>query len=217
MTSTLGSLLLLVSTAQVLVGGFGLAGVPEALVKCVQQKGVRDLLVVSNEVGTPDYGVGLWHGQMKRVVLSYVGANRVIEKEFLDGNIELELTPQGTLAGFMTQAVSDLILLIQLYVGAERIRAGGAGIPAFYTPAGFGTWHHTGGIPIKIQKPRCGSKLFFYILRFFLRLLLVGDENSDVGIVSQPKEARQFAGKGYVLEEAITGDFALIKVTIFAN
>lgn len=97
---------------QVLVGGFGLAGVPEALIQCVKEKGTRDLNVVSNEVGTPDYGVGLWIGQMRRVALSYVGANRVVEKQFLDGEIELELTPQGTLAGISRSFVHCALAII---------------------------------------------------------------------------------------------------------
>lgn len=151
-----------------------MAGVPENLVKAVKENGAKDLVVISNECGTPDHGIGIWENQIKRISLSYVGANRVMEKRFLDGDVELELTPQGTLA--------------------ERIRAGGAGIPAFYTPAGFGTWVHTGGIPIRIGKK-----------------LSEGGKSQSNTIVSQPKESREFNGKGYVLEEAIRGDFALIK------
>lgn len=135
------------------MGGFGLAGVPEALIKCVARKGVTGLTVVSNEVGTPDHGIGLWDGQMDRVTLSYVGSNRVMELKFLNGEIELELTPQGTLAGtgrvLPNQSGPTLTVLLST---VERLRAGGAGIPAFYTPAGFGTWHHTGGIPIRIRR-----------------------------------------------------------------
>jgi 3-oxoacid CoA-transferase len=159
---------------KVLVGGFGMAGIPENLCRAVANMPVKDLIVISNECGTPDAGVGLWIDKIKRISLSYVGANRVMEKKFLDGEVELELTPQGTLA--------------------ERIRAGGAGIPAFYTPAGFGTWVHTGGIPIRIQKK-----------------LSEGTGKNGGSEVSQPKESREFNGKGYVLEEAITGDFAFIK------
>ena len=90
------------------MGGFGLAGVPEALIKCVARKGVTGLVVVSNEVGTPDHGIGLWDGQMDRVTLSYVGSNRVMEQKFLNGEIELELTPQGTLAGMRPHVIPAL-------------------------------------------------------------------------------------------------------------
>jgi 3-oxoacid CoA-transferase len=102
------------------------------------------------------------------MVCSYIGSNRALEKKFLEGQIELELTPQGTLA--------------------EKLRAGGAGIPAFYTPAGYGTWVQEGGIPIKLS-----------------------GKGQPPEIMSSPREVRVFGGKGYMLEESITGDFALIK------
>jgi 3-oxoacid CoA-transferase subunit A len=102
-------------------GGFGLCGNPENLIRALHERGVEDLTVISNNCGTDDYGLGilLEDRQIKKMVSSYVGENKIFEKQFLSGELEVELNPQGTLA--------------------ERIRAGGAGIPAFYTPTGYGT------------------------------------------------------------------------------
>ncbi|MGB8932966.1 MAG: CoA transferase subunit A [Anaeromyxobacteraceae bacterium] len=107
--------------ATVLAGGFGLVGIPQALIEGVRDMGVRDLTVISNNCGVDDWGLGLLlqSGQIRRMVASYVGENREFERQFLSGELDVELVPQGTLA--------------------ERIRAGGAGIPAFYSPAGVGT------------------------------------------------------------------------------
>jgi 3-oxoacid CoA-transferase subunit A len=104
-----------------LVGGFGLVGIPENLILALVEKGTKDLTVVSNNCGVDDWGLGLLlkNKQIKKMVGSYVGENKEFERQVLSGEIEVELIPQGTLA--------------------ERIRAGGAGIPAFYTPAGVGT------------------------------------------------------------------------------
>jgi 3-oxoacid CoA-transferase subunit A len=104
-----------------LVGGFGLVGIPENLIIALRDKGVKDLTVVSNNCGVDDWGLGLLlrEKQIKKMVSSYVGENKEFERQFLSGELEVELNPQGTLA--------------------ERVRAGGAGIPAFYTPAGVGT------------------------------------------------------------------------------
>ena len=137
--------------AVVLVGGFGLCGIPENLIRAVCDKGVKNLTVVSNNCGVDDFGLGilLKDKQISKMVASYVGENKTFEQQFLSGKLEVELTPQGTLA--------------------ERIRAGGAGIPAFYTATGVGT-------PI-----------------------------------AEGKEHAQFDGKTYILERAITGDFALVK------
>lgn len=137
--------------AVLLVGGFGLCGIPENLIQAVQQKGVKQLTVVSNNCGVDDFGLGLLlkDKQISKMVASYVGENKTFEQQFLSGELEVELTPQGTLA--------------------ERIRAGGAGIPAFYTATGVGT-------PI-----------------------------------AEGKAVQQFDGKTYLLERAITGDFALVK------
>lgn len=137
--------------AVVLVGGFGLCGIPENLIQAVKDKGVRDLTVVSNNCGIDDFGLGilLKDKQISKMVASYVGENKTFEQQFLSGELEVELIPQGTLA--------------------ERIRAGGAGIPAFYTATGVGT-------PI-----------------------------------AEGKEEKVFDGKAYILERALTGDFALVK------
>lgn len=105
----------------VIVGGFGLCGIPENTIEAIHQKGTKHLTVVSNNCGIDDFGLGilLANKQIKKMVSSYVGENKIFEQQFLSGELEVELTPQGTLA--------------------ERIRAGGAGIPAFYTATGVGT------------------------------------------------------------------------------
>jgi 3-oxoacid CoA-transferase subunit A len=104
-----------------IVGGFGLCGIPEAAIAALRERGVRDLTVVSNNCGVDDFGLGvlLANRQIRKMVSSYVGENKIFEQQFLSGELEVELVPQGTLA--------------------ERMRAGGAGIPAFYVPAGVGT------------------------------------------------------------------------------
>jgi len=135
----------------VLAGGFGLCGIAENLIAEIKRKGCRDLTVVSNNCGVDGFGLGilLEDGQVKRMVSSYVGENKLFEQQLLAGELEVELTPQGTLA--------------------EKLRAGGAGIPAFYTATGYGT---------------------------------------EVG---EGKETREYGGRHYILEEAITGDFAIVK------
>ncbi|NBO37384.1 CoA transferase subunit A [bacterium] len=107
--------------ATLMVGGFGLCGIPEHLIEALRIKGVKNLICISNNAGVDDFGLGklLQTGQIKKMISSYVGENKTFEKQFLSGQLEVELTPQGNLA--------------------ERIRAGGAGIPAFYTPTGVGT------------------------------------------------------------------------------
>jgi len=107
--------------ATVLAGGFGLCGIPELLISALREKGVKNLTFVSNNCGVDEFGLGilLQNKQIRRMVSSYVGENKEFERQFLSGELEVELVPQGTLA--------------------ERLRAGGAGVPAFYTPAGFGT------------------------------------------------------------------------------
>ncbi|EFA75383.1 3-oxoacid CoA-transferase [Heterostelium album PN500] len=158
--------------SKLLVGGFGLCGIPENLITAVRDKGVKNLTVVSNNCGVDDFGLGLLlqTRQIKRMIASYVGENATFESQYLKGELEVELTPQGNLA--------------------ERVRAGGAGIPAFYTPTGVGTiLVEEGGFPIKFAQ----------------------DGSGKVEITSQPRETRKFNNRNYVLEEAITGDFALIK------
>ncbi|XP_038049652.1 succinyl-CoA:3-ketoacid coenzyme A transferase 1, mitochondrial-like [Patiria miniata] len=153
-----------------LVGGFGLCGIPENLINGLLKSGTKEITAVSNNAGVDDYGLGLLlkTKQIKRMVSSYVGENAEFERQYLAGELEVELTPQGTLA--------------------ERIRAGGAGVPAFYTPTAYGTLVHLGGAPIKY-----------------------GDEPGKIAITSEPREARQFNGREYIMERAITGDFALVK------
>jgi len=134
-----------------LAGGFGLCGIPEGLIAQIKKSGVKNLTVVSNNAGVDDFGLGLLlqDRQVKKMVSSYVGENALFEKQVLEGELEIELTPQGTLA--------------------EKMRAGGAGIPAFYTATGYGT------------------------------------------PVGEGKEEREFNGRMYILEESISGDFAIVK------
>ncbi|XP_056646903.1 succinyl-CoA:3-ketoacid coenzyme A transferase 1, mitochondrial [Diorhabda carinulata] len=157
------------SGSTLLIGGFGLCGIPENIIAALLKHESRDYTVVSNNAGTDKFGLGLLLKQkkIKRMISSYVGENAEFEKQFLQGELEVELTPQGTLA--------------------ERVRAGGAGIPAFYTPTAYGTLVHEGGAPIKY------------------------DQNGKVELASKQKESQMFNGKPYIMEEAITGDFALIK------
>jgi 3-oxoacid CoA-transferase len=157
----------------VLVGGFGLCGIPENLIDAVKRKGVNGLTAVSNNAGVDNFGLGLLmqSKQIKRMIASYVGENKLFEQQYLGGELEVELTPQGTLA--------------------ERLRAGGAGIPAFFTRTAHGTLIHSGGNVIKYGPG--------------------GAKSGEVLISSEPREAREFDGCGYVMERAITGDFALIK------
>ncbi|XP_036434036.1 3-oxoacid CoA transferase 1a [Colossoma macropomum] len=155
--------------ATILVGGFGLCGIPENLINSLLKSGVKRLTAVSNNAGVDDFGLGLLlkTKQIKRMISSYVGENVEFERQYLAGELEVELTPQGTLA--------------------ERIRAGGAGVPAFFTATGYGTLIQEGGSPIKYNK------------------------DGTVAIASEPREVRQFGGRHFVMEKAITGDFALVK------
>ncbi len=140
------------------VGGFGLCGIPEALIAALVDSGVTDLETVSNNCGIDGVGLGLLlqHKRIRRTVSSYVGENKEFARQFLAGELEVELTPQGTLA--------------------ERLRAGGMGIPAFYTPAGVGTQVADGGLPWRY------------------------DASGGVAVVSPAKETREFDGVTYVLE-----------------
>jgi 3-oxoacid CoA-transferase len=158
------------SNSTICVGGFGLCGIPEKLIDAVRDSGITGLTCVSNNAGVDDFGLGklLQTNQVKRMISSYVGENKHFEKQYLTGKLEVELTPQGTLA--------------------ERLRAGGAGIPAFYTPTAYGTVIQTGGFPIKYHA-----------------------DGKTVEISSKPRETREFKGRNYVLEEAIVGDYSLIK------
>ncbi|GJM21795.1 MAG: putative succinyl-CoA:3-ketoacid coenzyme A transferase subunit A [Planctomycetota bacterium] len=155
--------------ATLLAGGFGLCGIPETLIAALVRQGTTGLTVVSNNAGVDDFGLGLLlqSRQIAKMISTYVGENETFERQFLTGELEVELVPQGTFA--------------------ERIRAGGAGIPAFYTPTGFGTQIADGGLPTK------------------------HDASGNVIQTSEAKETREFGGQMYVLEPAITADFALVK------
>ena len=117
--------------ATILAGGFGLCGIPENGIRALRQLGTKGLVVVSNNCGVDDFGLGilLRNKQIVKMVSSYVGENKEFERQYLSGELEVELTPQGTLA--------------------ERLRAGGAGIAAFYTPTGAGTAVSDGGLPVQ--------------------------------------------------------------------
>lgn len=155
------------------VGGFGLCGIPSTLIGALVAAGTTGLRVVSNNCGVDDWGLGLLlrAGRIARMTSSYVGENKEFARQYLNGELEVELTPQGTLA--------------------ERLRAGGAGIPAFFTPAGAGTQVEEGGLPWRYA-PGGGA----------------------VALASPPKEVREFGGRRYLLEEAITADFALVRAEV---
>ena len=138
----------------ILAGGFGLCGIPEHSIAAIQARGTKRLTVVSNNCGVDDFGLGvlLQDKQVDKMISSYVGENKLFEEQFISGELDVELTPQGTLA--------------------EKLRAGGAGIPAFYTATGVGTE------------------------------------------IAEGKETRVFNGREYVMEEAIQGDFAIVKADI---
>ena len=161
------------SGATLAVGGFGLCGVPMKLIEALHEAGVDDLKVVSNNCGVDDWGLGvlLSDKRISRMTASYVGENKEFARQFLAGELEVELTPQGTLA--------------------EKLRSGGAGIPAFYTVTGAGTQVAEGGLPWRYN------------------------EDGSVAKASPAKDTRDFAlgggeTKTYVLEESIVTDFALV-------
>jgi len=159
--------------ASLAVGGFGLCGVPSVLIAAVLELGVGDLEAVSNNCGVDDWGLGqlLREHRLRRVVASYVGENKEFARQYLQGELEVELTPQGTLA--------------------ERLRAGGSGIPAFYTATGFGTQVADGGLPWRY------------------------DAAGHVVVSSPARETRTFStaegDKSFVLERAIVCDFGLVR------
>jgi len=161
------------SGASIAVGGFGLCGIPSVLLRALLDQGAGELEAVSNNAGVDDLGLGvlLRAHRLRRIIASYVGENKEFERQFLSGELEVELTPQGTLA--------------------ERMRAGGSGIPAFFTATGGGTQVAEGGLPWRY------------------------DDSGNVVIASPPKETRDFAMNGesreYVLEEAIVADFGLVR------
>ncbi|WP_217165451.1 CoA transferase subunit A [Streptomyces sp. AC512_CC834] len=152
------------------VGGFGLSGVPDVVIGALYEQGATGLSVVSNNCGVDGAGLGvlLADRRIVRVTGSYVGENKEFARQYLSGELEVELLPQGTLA--------------------ERLRAGGCGIPAFYTPAGVGTQVADGGLPWRYAPGGDG-----------------------VALASPLKESRVFADRTYVLEHGITTDFALVR------
>ena len=155
--------------ATLAVGGFGLCGIPSVLIEALLATGAQDLEAVSNNCGVDDWGLGrlLSQKRLRRMISSYVGENKEFARQYLSGELEVELTPQGTLA--------------------ERMRAGGSGIAAFFTATGGGTQVAEGGLPWRY------------------------DSEGAVIVSSPPKETRSFAGRDYVLEEAIVADFGLVR------
>ena len=151
-------------------GGFGLCGIPEHLIAAIAKSGIRNLTIVSNNCGVDDFGLGilLKNGQIKKMISSYVGENKTFEKMYLDGTLELELNPQGTLA--------------------ERIRAAGAGIPAFYTRTGVGTMVAEG----KEEREFNGEKFIMEQSLFADLAIIKGDKADQFGNVTYNKTARNF-------------------------
>jgi 3-oxoacid CoA-transferase subunit A len=154
------------------VGGFGLCGIPSVLIEALFDRGTTGLSVVSNNCGVDGWGLGVLLAQKRiaRMTSSYVGENKEFERQYLHGELEVELIPQGTLA--------------------ERLRAGGAGIPAFYTPAGVGTQVAEGGMPWRYA------------------------DDGSIAVPSPAKETREFDGRDYVLERGIVTDVALVRASL---
>lgn len=154
-------------------GGFGICGIPAFLLEALARRGSRDLTVVSNNCGTPGIGNSLLleNGQIRRLVASYVGENKELERQYLSGEVEIELNPQGTLA--------------------ERLRAGGAGIAAFFTRTGVGTQVALGGLPVRYSA------------------------DGSVALASAPKPTETFVWDGvghtFVREEALRPDVGLVR------
>lgn len=157
--------------ASIAVGGFGLNGIPHNLIEALLEAGPSDLVTVSNNCGVDGWGLGvlLNNKRIRRTTGSYVGENKEFERQYLSGELEVELVPQGTLA--------------------ERLRAGGCGIPAFYTPAGVGTQVAEGGLPWRYAA------------------------DGSIALGSPKKETRSFEGRDYVLEMGIVCDYALVRAT----
>ncbi|MCZ2828865.1 CoA transferase subunit A [Modestobacter sp. VKM Ac-2986] len=158
--------------ATLAVGGFGLCGVPFGLIEALLAQGTSGLTTISNNCGVDDQALGvlLYAGRITKTISSFVGGNKELARLYLSGQLEVELTPQGSLA--------------------ERLRAGGTGIPAFYTPTGVGTLVAEGGIPVRY------------------------DADGNVVATSPPKEVRRFGDTDYVLETALTADFGLVRAAV---
>lgn len=156
-----------------LSGGFGLCGTPDTLIQALARRpDVKGLTAVSNNAGVGERGLGklLHTGQISKMICSYIGTNKNLESLYLSGKVSIELTPQGTLA--------------------EKIRSAGAGVPAFFTPTGFGTAVQTGGMPIKYKE---GS-------------------DGEIEVPGLAKEVREFGGRKYIMEESLPADYAFVRV-----
>lgn len=154
------------------VGGFGLVGVPVTIIRALLEQGASGLEVVSNNCGVDGWGLGvlLSEGRIRRIIASYIGENKEFARQYLGGEVEVELTPQGTLA--------------------ERLRAGGVGIPAFFTATGVGTVVSEGGMPWRYAP------------------------DGSVAITSPAKQTQEFGGSEYVLEQAIRADYGLVRAAV---
>jgi 3-oxoacid CoA-transferase subunit A len=155
--------------ATIACGGFGICGIPAVLIDALVERGINELEIFSNNCGIDGIGLGklLENKQIRRIVASYVGENKEFARQYLIGALEVELTPQGTLA--------------------ERLRAAGVGIPAFYTVTGMGTQVATGGLPWRYG------------------------EDGSVAVASPPKLTSEFDGRTYLLERALPADFAIVR------
>jgi 3-oxoacid CoA-transferase subunit A len=155
--------------ASIACGGFGVCGIPTVLIDAIAEAGIADLEVYSNNCGTDRIGLGklLERRQIRRIVASYVGENKEFARQYLAGELEVELTPQGTLA--------------------ERLRAAGVGMPAFYTVTGIGTQVATGGLPWRYA------------------------EDGSIKVASPPKPTAEFEGRTFLLERALPADFAIVR------
>ena len=160
------------SGASIAVGGFGINGIPQVLIEALLAQGASHLETVTNNCGLDDWGLGLLLAQrrIRRTISSYVGENQEFARQYLSGELEVELIPQGTLA--------------------ERMRAGGSGIPAFFTAAGVGTQVADGGLPWRYAP------------------------DGSIALASPPKETRTFEGREYVLEHGIVTDYALVRASV---
>ncbi len=158
--------------ASIAAGGFGLCGIPQVVIEALAAREVGQFEVFSNNAGVDGKGLGilLEAGRLRRIVSSYVGENKEFARQYLSGELEVELTPQGTLA--------------------ERMRAGGSGIGAFFTRTGVGTFVADGGMPWRY------------------------DSTGGVALASPPKETREIRGETYVLEQAIEADFSLVRAAV---
>jgi 3-oxoacid CoA-transferase subunit A len=155
--------------AVIACGGFGICGIPTVLIDALVERGITDLEIISNNCGVDGVGLGrlLENKQIRRIVASYVGENKEFAHQYLSGELEVELTPQGTLA--------------------ERLRAAGVGMPAFYTVTGMGTQVAQGGLPWRY------------------------DQDGSVALASPPKITSEFDGRTYLLERSLPADFAFVR------